>query len=129
MSDIAVSFRPVSDADELTFEALEPTGFDFTGATAVSLGHEVIATNAETIRIRASMYAEVNVDIVVSNFRLGLNGGSTRFNLVTKLNNGDGDVDTCEMRRYIMQNWGMYVITMCVCVIEEDMLEVPGAAG
>lgn len=89
MSDLAVSFRPVSDADELTFEALEPTGFDFTGATAVSLGHEVIATNAETIRIRASMYAEVKVDIVVSNFRLGLNGGATRFNLITKLNNGE----------------------------------------
>jgi len=89
ISNIAVSFRPVSDADELTFEALQPTGFDFTGATAISLGHEVIATSAETIRIRASMYAEINVDIVVANFRLGLNGGATLFNLITKLNNGD----------------------------------------
>lgn len=31
---------------------------------------------------------KVNVDIVVANFRLGLNGGATLFNLVTKLNNG-----------------------------------------
>ncbi|CAJ1382581.1 unnamed protein product [Effrenium voratum] len=89
VSTIAVSYRPVSDADELTLQALEPTGFDFTGATAVSLGHEVIATSAETIRIRASMYADVNVDIVIANFRLGLNGGATLFNLITKLNNGE----------------------------------------
>ncbi|CAE7677989.1 EDR2 [Symbiodinium pilosum] len=89
VSTIAISYTPVSDADELSLEALEPTGFDFTGASAVSLGHEVIATNAETIRIRASMYAEVNVDIVIADFRLGLNGGPTLFNLVTKLNNGD----------------------------------------
>jgi len=88
VSTIAVSYRPVSDADELSLEALEPTGFDFTGASAISLGHEVIATDAETIRIRASTYAEVNVDIVIANFRLGLNGGPTLFNLITRLNNG-----------------------------------------
>eukprot|EP00913_Durusdinium_trenchii_P031381 g29381.t1 len=59
------------------------------GAFYNNTGREVIATSAETIRIRASMYAAVNVDIVVANFRLGLNGGATLFNLVTKLNNGD----------------------------------------
>ena len=32
--------------------------------------------------------AQVNVDIVIADFRLGLNGGPTLFNLVTKLNNG-----------------------------------------
>ena len=32
---------------------------------------------------------QINVDIVVANFRLGLLGGATLFNLITKLNNGD----------------------------------------
>ena len=32
---------------------------------------------------------QINVDIVVANFRLGLIGGATLFNLITKLNNGD----------------------------------------
>ena len=31
---------------------------------------------------------QVNVDIVIANFRLGLNGGPTLFNLITRLNNG-----------------------------------------
>ena len=32
---------------------------------------------------------QINVDIVVANFRLGLIRGATLFNLITKLNNGD----------------------------------------
>ena len=35
---------------------------------------------------------QINVDIVVANFRLGLNGGATLFNLITKLNNGDREI-------------------------------------
>ncbi|CAE8736426.1 unnamed protein product, partial [Polarella glacialis] len=88
MSSMAISYMPVSDADELMLQALLPTGFDFTGATTMSSGHEVIATSVETVRIRAAMYSAVNVDIVIANFRLGMNGGNTVFNLVTKLNNG-----------------------------------------
>jgi len=87
-SSIAVSFAPVNDADELTMSALLPTGFDFTGAITSSVGHEVIATSLETIRVRASMYANTKVDIRIENFKLGQLGGPTQFNLVTKLNNG-----------------------------------------
>eukprot|EP00930_Biecheleria_cincta_P038971 TRINITY_DN26793_c0_g1_i2.p1 TRINITY_DN26793_c0_g1~~TRINITY_DN26793_c0_g1_i2.p1 ORF type:complete len:2370 (+),score=328.03 TRINITY_DN26793_c0_g1_i2:2584-9693(+) len=88
ISTIAISFRPVSDADELQFRAFQPVGFDFTGATALSSGHEVISTSVESIRVRAAMYSNVPVDIVITQFRLGLIGGATRFDLTTKLNNG-----------------------------------------
>lgn len=88
-SSMAISFMPVSDADELEFKVKAPGGFDFTGASATSLGHEVIATNVETIRIRASIYTAVKVNIVITKFKLGVPGGDTFFDLITRLNNGD----------------------------------------
>lgn len=88
-SVITVSYMPVSDADQLQFTARLPAGFDFTGASASSVGHEVISTSVETVTLRASMYAGVQVDVVIENFLLGVVGGATEFDLVTKLNNGE----------------------------------------
>lgn len=88
MSDLAISFVPVSDADELFLEARMPTNFDFTGSVTTSFSHEVIETNIERIRVRAPMYADLQADVRIVNMRLGLGGGPTEFDLVTKLSNG-----------------------------------------
>jgi len=88
-ASLAISFMPVSDADMLEFEATLPQGFDFTGVAATSVGHEVVQTIVERVRIRASMFADVQTDIVLEGLRLGDLGGATLFKLVTKLNNGE----------------------------------------
>merc|ERR1719506_810494 len=83
-----ISFFPIQDADELQLVAKLPTGFDFTGAGSDILGHEVIATSVEVIRVRASMWADKPAIIRLNKFKLGLIGGPTLFDLVTKLNSG-----------------------------------------
>eukprot|EP00929_Paragymnodinium_shiwhaense_P030622 TRINITY_DN1731_c0_g1_i1.p1 TRINITY_DN1731_c0_g1~~TRINITY_DN1731_c0_g1_i1.p1 ORF type:complete len:3325 (+),score=634.57 TRINITY_DN1731_c0_g1_i1:113-10087(+) len=88
-SALAVSYIPVSDADELMLMAREPQGFDFTGARATSLSHEVISTNVEQIRVRASLYSGVQADIRIDGFKLGQLGGQTVWDLVTRLSNGE----------------------------------------
>eukprot|EP00933_Yihiella_yeosuensis_P016417 TRINITY_DN1403_c1_g1_i1.p1 TRINITY_DN1403_c1_g1~~TRINITY_DN1403_c1_g1_i1.p1 ORF type:complete len:1672 (+),score=277.91 TRINITY_DN1403_c1_g1_i1:210-5018(+) len=89
VSKMAISYIPVSDADELELAATAPAGYDFSGAGTESNGHEVIATSVEVIRVRAAMFSAVKVDIVITRFKLGNVGGPTNFNLITKLNNGD----------------------------------------
>jgi len=87
-SSISVSFVPVSDADELQIIARKPTGFDFTGCGSTSLGHEVIQTSVEKVRVRAAMFSNVQTDVVIVRMRLGRIGGLSEFDLVTRLNNG-----------------------------------------
>lgn len=87
-STLAISFVPVSDADELEITARIPIGFDFTGCGATSPSHEVIATNVESLRIRAPMYADIQADVRIAGFRLGYIGGATEFDLITKLSSG-----------------------------------------
>eukprot|EP00929_Paragymnodinium_shiwhaense_P030623 TRINITY_DN1731_c0_g2_i1.p1 TRINITY_DN1731_c0_g2~~TRINITY_DN1731_c0_g2_i1.p1 ORF type:complete len:3304 (+),score=505.88 TRINITY_DN1731_c0_g2_i1:116-10027(+) len=88
-SALAVSYTPMSDADELMLQAWEPLGFDFTGARATSLGHEVMHTKVEQITVRASLYAGVQVHIRIEDFELGQRGGQTVWDLVTRLSNGE----------------------------------------
>jgi hypothetical protein len=89
ISSIAISFVPVSTADELEFTALAPSGISFTGAVAISTGHEVISTSDNVIRIQAAISKGVKTYIVIDEMTLGAPGGQTKFDLVTKLNNGD----------------------------------------
>lgn len=89
MSSMEISFIPVSDADELSLKAMLPEGFDFTGAGSSSLGHEVIATSVEVIRVRCALYADVRATIRLERFKLGRLGGPTKFDIITKLNNGE----------------------------------------
>jgi len=89
MSRMTISFFPIQDADELRLVAKVPTGFDFTGAGSDILGHEVISTSVEVIRVRATMYADKKATIMLNKFKLGLIGGATLFDLVTKLNSGE----------------------------------------
>lgn len=88
MSRMEISFIPIQDADELALTALLPAGFDFTGAGSDILGHEVIATSVENIRIRAPMFSEIRAVIKINSYKLGLIGGPTVFDLETKLNDG-----------------------------------------
>jgi len=87
-SAMQIAFVPVSDADELYLEAKLPSGFDFTGAASSSLGNEVIETSVEKIRVRCALYADVPAVIRLEKFKLGRIGGATKFDLITKLNNG-----------------------------------------
>jgi hypothetical protein len=87
-SSMAISFRAIQDADELELRGILPQGFDFTGCQSDILGNEVIETNVEKVRIRASILAAVQTTVRISNFKLGLLGGATKFNLITKLNDG-----------------------------------------
>eukprot|EP00927_Polykrikos_kofoidii_P043809 TRINITY_DN37909_c0_g1_i1.p1 TRINITY_DN37909_c0_g1~~TRINITY_DN37909_c0_g1_i1.p1 ORF type:complete len:2477 (+),score=440.02 TRINITY_DN37909_c0_g1_i1:179-7432(+) len=87
-SAMTISFVPVSDADEIFLEAHEPKGFDFTGCYATSLSHEVISTDIERVRVRASMYSDVQIDVRIEGFRLGYVGGPTRWDIITRLSNG-----------------------------------------
>jgi len=89
MSKMEFSFTPISDADELSIVAKQPAGFDFTGAQASILGHEVIMTSVERIRVRCSMYAEIRIMVGLEKFKLGQLGGPTIWDLVTRLNNGE----------------------------------------
>jgi hypothetical protein len=86
---LAISFIPVSDADIFELQANQPVGFDFTGCLTTSVGHEMISTDVEKVRIRASMYSGVQTDIVIDDFRLGNIGGQTEFHIRTVLNNGE----------------------------------------
>jgi len=88
-SSIAISFLPVSTADELELHALAPSGFSFTGAVATSSGHEVISTSDNIIRVQAAITKGVKTYIVIDEMTLGAPGGQTQFDLITKLNNGD----------------------------------------
>merc|ERR1719453_2317911 len=66
-----------------------PTGFDFTGCGAGIIGHEVIATSVENVRVRAPIRTVNQRAVIrVTNLKLGLVGGPTLFDLVTKLNDG-----------------------------------------
>lgn len=88
-SRISVSFMPITDADQLTLQALLPLGFDFTGCSTLTSGHQVISTNRDTVVLRAAIFAGVQTIILIDNLRLGQIGGPTTFNLVTRLNNGE----------------------------------------
>jgi len=88
-SSIRISFLPVSTSDELELHALMPSGVSFTGAVATSFGHEVISTNENIIRVQAAIQADVMAEIVIDHMTLGTPGGQTKFNLVTRLNNGE----------------------------------------
>jgi len=88
-SRISVSFTPVSDADQVYLRARVPLGFDFTGCSALSNGHEIIDTDLDKVRVRAAIYAGVRANIVVDNFKLGQIGGPTEFDVITRLNNGE----------------------------------------
>jgi hypothetical protein len=87
-SSIAISFIPVSDADELKVIAKSPVGFSFTGAVAASPSHEVIETDVSMVRIRCAIYADLQADVRISNMKLGSGGGPTIFDLETRLGNG-----------------------------------------
>jgi len=89
MSNLEISFSPISDADELSIEAKQPAGFDFTGAQASTLGHEVIMTSVERIRVRCSIYAGIRVAVGLVGLKLGQLGGRTLWDLVTRFNNGE----------------------------------------
>lgn len=88
MSKMEISFNPIQDADELELTAKIPSGFDFTGAGSDYIGHEVISTSVEKIRVRAGISLGVRALIKLTAFKLGLVGGPTVFDLVTKLNDG-----------------------------------------
>jgi hypothetical protein len=87
-SAIGISFMPVSDADELKLVAKSPNGFSFTGASALSMSHEVIETDVSMVRVRCAIYADVQVDVRIGGMRLGNGGGPTVFDLETRLGNG-----------------------------------------
>jgi len=88
-SRMAISFIPINDADQLELWAKLPQGFDFTGCNAMTDGHEIVTTDLDKVRVRASMYAGVKANIIVDDFKLGQIGGPTEFDLRTRLNNGE----------------------------------------
>eukprot|EP00747_Dinoflagellata_sp_TGD_P114215 gnl/TRDRNA2_/TRDRNA2_171884_c2_seq2.p1 gnl/TRDRNA2_/TRDRNA2_171884_c2~~gnl/TRDRNA2_/TRDRNA2_171884_c2_seq2.p1 ORF type:complete len:1154 (-),score=217.53 gnl/TRDRNA2_/TRDRNA2_171884_c2_seq2:87-3071(-) len=87
-SSMAITFLPISDADQLVLTAKAPAGFDFTGCSTSTLGHEVIETNVEFVRVRASMSAGEPIGIRIDDFKLGRGGGQTEFDIFTRLNAG-----------------------------------------
>jgi hypothetical protein len=89
LSSISVSFQPMFAADELVIRTLAPASTSFADATVTSTGHEVISKNQTVIRVRADIVAGIRILVVVDHVRLGVPGGQTVFDLVTKLNNGD----------------------------------------
>jgi hypothetical protein len=87
-SKMSISFIPIQGADELELTAKLPAGFDFTGTGSEIIGHEVISTSVEKIRVRVPVFTGVRALIKLTDFKLGLIGGPTVFDLVTKLNDG-----------------------------------------
>merc|ERR1719265_1511048 len=84
ISGIGVGFIPVSDADELWIDALEPAEFDFTGAVVTSSGHEVLDASGTQIRLKVPIFAGRSTYVQVEKFRLGKIGGPTSFDLRTR---------------------------------------------
>lgn len=89
LSSISVSFQPMFAADELVIRTLAPAGTSFADATVTSTGHEVISKNQTVIRVRADIVVGIRTLVVIDQMRLGVPGGQTVFDLVTKLSNGD----------------------------------------
>jgi len=94
-STIEIYFTPVSDAGELHLEAKLPVkGWSFAEAAAVSLGHEVVPEIRNTdiehrnVRITCTLFAGLPVIMQLTGVKLGFWGGTTQFNLITKLTNG-----------------------------------------
>lgn len=122
-SSISVAFTPVSAADEVRLTArlfdADPTarGFDFTGAYATSLGHEVIETDMESIRVRASIFSGVFASVRIADLRLPEPGGPTEFDFYTYLSSGDKVDEALEFR-------GGYRQPGRVDIFEKSMLSV-----
>lgn len=93
-SAISVAFTPVSAADELRLSArlvetsMSSRNFIFTGSYTTSLGHEVIETDLETVRVRASIFSGVFVTIRLEGLTLPEPGGATVFDFETYLSSG-----------------------------------------
>jgi hypothetical protein len=84
MSDITISFMPVSSAATLKVEALHPTEFDF-GKATVPMPFYIDERSERGIIIinRASIIEDRVFILTISSVKLGRGGGQTMFNLIT----------------------------------------------
>ncbi|KAF4713008.1 hypothetical protein FOZ63_020640, partial [Perkinsus olseni] len=84
-SDIEISFTAVSAADKLVITARQPPGFDFSAATVLSSGHEILEAIGSTVSLRVVIRAGERSTVRLGKVRLGQEGGQTEFDITTYL--------------------------------------------
>lgn len=88
ISNIQVMFTPVTNADVVQIEAVQPDGFDFTRATVTPPYVPTEQTAGPRLVLqRAGLVANTKVTIQINSVVLGRGGGQTMWNLLTYLDN------------------------------------------
>jgi len=83
VSSIRIAFVVVTDAEDLAIEAKSPPRFNFDGASVLAKDQEIFLVEGPLIRIRCRLRQGQRVAIVLSNVRLGRQGGQTNFQLTS----------------------------------------------
>jgi len=82
-STISVSFTAVSAADDVSFQFLVPSGFDFSAASITDPTQVIFQAVGSLIRIRTPIVAGNTYLFTLNNVLLGTGGGQTQINLAT----------------------------------------------
>jgi hypothetical protein len=82
-SSVRLTFRPVSNAEDVLILVSEPSGFNFDGAVVEDPEQAVLVPSGNSIRIRAAIEADTVTAIKLDNVILGQGGGQTVITLTT----------------------------------------------
>lgn len=82
-SSVKLTFRPVSDAEDVLISVSEPSGFNFDGAVVEDSAQEVVVVYGNAIRIQMAIQADTVTTIQLDNVVLGQGGGQTVITLTT----------------------------------------------
>jgi hypothetical protein len=82
-SSVRLTFRPVSNAQDVLISVIEPSGFNFDAAIVEDPLQEVVVTYGNAIRIQTAIQADTVTTIQLDNVVLGQGGGQTVITLTT----------------------------------------------
>ncbi|CAK0879861.1 unnamed protein product, partial [Prorocentrum cordatum] len=82
-SSVRLTFRPVSNAEDVLISVSEPSGFNFDAAIVADPKQIAVVKSGNSIRIQAAIAADTVTTIMLNNVILGQGGGQTEITLTT----------------------------------------------